>query len=154
MHGFFLTRSFFCPVFHAMCALSHSVVSDSLRPHRPQPTRLLCSWDSPGKDTRVDFFPSKPQGKPSFSYQVPPYSVFIMGILPSFLLFKLLLYGGGWRMFLGWQKSPFRFSYKPKNPEQTFWSIQYLIYQAFTTMYILDHTKLLIALLLNMGVLD
>ena len=25
--------------------LSHSVVSDSVRPHRRQPTRLLCPWD-------------------------------------------------------------------------------------------------------------
>ena len=25
------------------------VVSDSVRPHRRQPTRLLCPWDSPGK---------------------------------------------------------------------------------------------------------
>ena len=28
-----------------------SVMSDSLRPHRLQPARLLCPWDSPGKDT-------------------------------------------------------------------------------------------------------
>ena len=25
----------------------------TLRPHRRQPTRLLCPWDSPGKNTRV-----------------------------------------------------------------------------------------------------
>ena len=30
-----------------------SVVSDSLRPYRPQPARLLCPWDSPGKNTGV-----------------------------------------------------------------------------------------------------
>ena len=30
---------------------SHSVVSDSLRPHGLQPTRLLRSWDFPGKNT-------------------------------------------------------------------------------------------------------
>ena len=30
-----------------------SVMSDSVRPHRRQPTRLLCSWDSPGKNTGV-----------------------------------------------------------------------------------------------------
>ena len=28
-----------------------SVVSDSMWPHRWQPTRLLCLWDSPGKNT-------------------------------------------------------------------------------------------------------
>ena len=30
-----------------------SVVSDSVRPHRQQPTRLLCPWDFPGKSTGV-----------------------------------------------------------------------------------------------------
>ena len=33
--------------------LSCSVVSNSVRPHRQQPTRLLCPWDSPGKNTGV-----------------------------------------------------------------------------------------------------
>ena len=33
--------------------LRHSVVSHSLRPHGLQPTRLLCPWDSPGKNTGV-----------------------------------------------------------------------------------------------------
>ena len=28
-------------------------MSDSVRPHRWQPTRLLCPWDSPGKSTGV-----------------------------------------------------------------------------------------------------
>ena len=32
---------------------SRSVVSDSLRPHGLQPTRLLSPWDSPGKNTGV-----------------------------------------------------------------------------------------------------
>ena len=37
-----------------MCSmLSHSVLSDSLRLHGLQPTRLLCSWDFSGKDTGV-----------------------------------------------------------------------------------------------------
>ena len=31
-----------------------SVACDSVRPHRGQPTRLLCLWDSPGKNTGVD----------------------------------------------------------------------------------------------------
>ena len=30
-----------------------SVVSDSVRPHRRQPTRLPRPWDSPGKNTGV-----------------------------------------------------------------------------------------------------
>ena len=33
--------------------VSHSVVSDSLTPQGLQPARLLCPWDSPGKNTGV-----------------------------------------------------------------------------------------------------
>ena len=33
---------------------SHSVMSDSSRPHGLQPTRFLCPWDFPGKSTGVD----------------------------------------------------------------------------------------------------
>ena len=33
--------------------LSPSVVSNCLQPHGLQPTRLLCPWDSPGKNPRV-----------------------------------------------------------------------------------------------------
>ena len=29
-------------------------MSDSVQPHRQQPTRLLCLWDSPGKNTGAD----------------------------------------------------------------------------------------------------
>ena len=32
---------------------SRSVLSDSLRPHGLQPTKLLCPWDFPGKSTGV-----------------------------------------------------------------------------------------------------
>ena len=35
------------------CCCVASVVSDSVRPHRRQPTRLSCLWDSPGKNTGV-----------------------------------------------------------------------------------------------------
>ena len=31
--------------------VSRSAVLDSLRPHGLWPTRLLCPWDSPGKNT-------------------------------------------------------------------------------------------------------
>ena len=34
-------------------SVSRSVVSGSLRSHGLQPTRLLCPWDFPGKDTGV-----------------------------------------------------------------------------------------------------
>ena len=36
-----------------VCVLSHSVMYNSLQPHGLQPTRLLCPWDSPGKNTGV-----------------------------------------------------------------------------------------------------
>ena len=37
-----------------ICACSvASVMSDSWRPYGPQSTRLLCPWDSPGKNTGV-----------------------------------------------------------------------------------------------------
>ena len=39
-------------VYHAAAAVT-SVVSDSVRPHRWQPTRLPHPWDSPGKNTGV-----------------------------------------------------------------------------------------------------
>ena len=35
------------------CRQVAPVVSDSERPHRPQPTRLCPPWDSPGTNTRV-----------------------------------------------------------------------------------------------------
>ena len=42
--------------FHCCCCCCcwvASVVSDSVRPHRRQPTRLAHPWDSPGKNTGV-----------------------------------------------------------------------------------------------------
>ena len=37
---------------HELCSVhACSVVSNSLRPHGLQPSRLLCPWDSPGKNT-------------------------------------------------------------------------------------------------------
>ena len=35
------------------CCWVASALSDSVRPHRRQPTRLLCLWDSPGKNNGV-----------------------------------------------------------------------------------------------------
>ena len=35
------------------CCQVASVVFNSVRPHRQQPTRLPCPWDSPGKNTGV-----------------------------------------------------------------------------------------------------
>ena len=38
---------------HCCCCWVTSVVSDSVRPHRQQPTRLPHPWGSPGKNTGV-----------------------------------------------------------------------------------------------------
>ena len=78
-----------------VCVFSLSVMSDSLWPHGL--TRLLCPWDSPGKNTEVgghtlgdllnpgieprspalqaDSLPSEPPGKPNFSLLSPKYNM-------------------------------------------------------------------------------
>jgi len=38
-----------------VCVLSCSVISYSLQPYGPWPVRLLCLWDSPGKNTGVGY---------------------------------------------------------------------------------------------------
>ena len=43
-----------CPQ-QCISSVSHSVVSDSLQSHRLQPARLLGLWNSPGKNTGVDY---------------------------------------------------------------------------------------------------
>ena len=49
--NFFLAIKYFKVIW--VSEWSHSVVSDSLRPHGPWPTRLLCPWNFPGKSTGV-----------------------------------------------------------------------------------------------------
>ena len=41
-------------LYHCCCQVA-SVVSDSVQPHRRQPTRLPYPWDSPGKNTGVGY---------------------------------------------------------------------------------------------------
>jgi len=41
---------------------SHSVVSNFLRPHWQEPTRFLCPWNVPGKNTGMGCFPFLLQG--------------------------------------------------------------------------------------------
>ena len=78
---------------------SHSVVSDSLRPHRLQPASLLCPWDFPGSSTGVDchfllqgIFPNQGSnpGLPHcrqtlYRLSHPPY-LFVFGALWGYLL--------------------------------------------------------------------
>ena len=44
---------YWCILIHAAAAAVSSVVSDSVRPHRQQPTRFPRPWDFPGKNTGV-----------------------------------------------------------------------------------------------------
>ena len=55
-------------------SVSHSVMSISLQPHGLQPTRLLCPWDSPGKNAGV--------GSHSFLQGIFPTGIFSTGIEP------------------------------------------------------------------------
>ena len=45
--------AYLCLIPCCCCCCVASVVSDSVRPHRWQPSGLLCPWDSPGKNTGV-----------------------------------------------------------------------------------------------------
>ena len=45
-------RSFWC-VCVCVCVCVHSVMSDSLQPYVLKPSRLLCPWNSPDKNTGV-----------------------------------------------------------------------------------------------------
>ena len=47
------TSAIFIRLYCLAAAAVASVVSDSVRPHRRQPTRLRLPWDSPGKNTGV-----------------------------------------------------------------------------------------------------
>ena len=48
-----LSLALWCCITWVGSVLSLSVVSNSVRPHRQQPTRLPHPWDSPGKNTGV-----------------------------------------------------------------------------------------------------
>ena len=56
----------------------HQIIPDSLQPHGPQPARLLCSWDFPGKN--------KGSGLPC----PPPGDLPGLGIKPESPAFSLL----------------------------------------------------------------
>ena len=51
MHNFYIVS--LKGIGSSAAAAVASVVSDSVRPHRRQPTRLPCPWDTPGKNTGV-----------------------------------------------------------------------------------------------------
>ena len=49
-----LNESMYVTYLEHVCMLSCSIVSNSLQLHGLQPTRLLCPWNFPGKNTEVD----------------------------------------------------------------------------------------------------
>ena len=53
MKNFDLDSSIFSVTLLVLLLQVASVVSDSVRPHRQQPTKLPCLWDSPGKNPGV-----------------------------------------------------------------------------------------------------
>ena len=61
-----------------------SVISNSLLPYGPKPSRLLCPWDSPGKNTGVDVVPTDFLLWHIFLFILVDGSV-ILGITPSAL---------------------------------------------------------------------
>ena len=53
------------------CCQVASVVSDSVRPHRRQPTRLPRPWDSPGKNTGVGCHFLLPASRTAHGWEFP-----------------------------------------------------------------------------------
>ena len=73
------------------CCWVASVLSHSVRPHRRQPSRLLCPWDSPGKNTGVVchfLLQSVTQQAKAFLYLLPK-KVYVVQEEIIVLLFKL-----------------------------------------------------------------
>ena len=102
-------------IFFGMLKVKSSVMSDSLRPHGLQPTRLLCPWAFPGKSSGVGYhfllqgifptqgsnlsllhcrqmlYPLSHQGSPTNTSVFPPSSLsyrFLCGSMYSFLLVR------------------------------------------------------------------
>ena len=93
----YVTRLLHIVKFQTKWSETRSVVSDSVRPHGLQLTRLLCPWNSPGKNTGVGshpfhqgtlpnpgiksgspslqaaFLPSEPPGKPNLTLSLNIY---------------------------------------------------------------------------------
>ena len=65
------TRRIACALGYTLSMLNHSVMSDSLQPHGRYPTRLLCSWDFPGKNIGLPFPPPGDLPVPGTECQSP-----------------------------------------------------------------------------------
>ena len=65
------------------CCCVASVVSDSVQPHRRQPTRLPCPWDSPGKNTGVGCHCLLPKHSSEVAISLPSQSPASSGVTSS-----------------------------------------------------------------------
>ena len=91
---------------------AYSILSNSLLPHGLQPTRLLCLWDSPGKNSGVDCYfltpgclpnpgtkPASPALTGRSSITESPEKPLTMGDVPHFLLDISPLFKLGYNCF-------------------------------------------------------
>ena len=85
-------------------SVSHSVVSNSLQPHGLWPTRLLCPWDSLGKNIGVDCH--------SLLQRLFLTQGLNSGLLHCRQILYLLNYSQ--RLFISWLQSPSAVILKPK----------------------------------------
>ena len=69
---------------HKSESVTHSVMSDSLRPNELQPARLLCPWNSPGKNSGL--------GSHSLLQGIFPRSLKLKGLNPSLPNCRWILY--------------------------------------------------------------
>ena len=70
-------------------------MSDSLQPYGLQPTRLLCPWDSPGKDEYWSALPYPPPDLPDPG--IEPAS-----LTPPALAGRLLTTSAAWELLMSW----------------------------------------------------
>ena len=86
-HGCHLTSKIYPKSCCCYCYIT-SVMSNSVWPHRWQPTRLLCPWHSPGKSTGVGchFLPMHESEKWKWSRSVVSDSLWPHGLQPTRLL--------------------------------------------------------------------
>ena len=120
--------------------LSHSVMSDSLQPHGLPPARLLCPWNSPGKNTEV--------GSLSLLQGIFPTQGWNSGLLNYRRILYHLSPQGSSRI-LEWVAHPFSRGYsQPRNPTR----ISYIAGRFFTSWATTEARKTLCTGLKRKGI--
>ena len=80
LNDYLMSYIFYIFLVECLVMLSHSVMSNYLWPHGLWPNRLLCPWNSPGKNTGMDFH---------FLLQ---RKVLTQGLNPGLLHYRQILY--------------------------------------------------------------